>query len=102
MTLQQLKYALTIARSGSINEAAKQLFISQPSLSETIRELESEVGFDIFLRSNRGIVITPEGEEFLSYARSGDGAVWTCWNPNTLTRRPVRNSVFPLSIILLQ
>lgn len=50
MTLQQLKYALTIARSGSINEAAKQLFISQPSLSETIRELESEVGFDIFLR----------------------------------------------------
>ena len=48
MTLQQLKYALTIARSGSINEAAKQLFISQPSLSETIRELESEVGFDIF------------------------------------------------------
>ena len=68
MTLQQLKYALTIARSGSINEAAKQLFISQPSLSETIRELESEVGFDIFLRSNRGIVITPEGEEFLSYA----------------------------------
>ena len=68
MTLQQLKYALMIARSGSINEAAKQLFISQPSLSETIRELESEVGFDIFLRSNRGIVITPEGEEFLSYA----------------------------------
>ena len=72
MTLQQLKYALTIARSGSINEAAKQLFISQPSLSETIRELESEVGFDIFLRSNRGIVITPEGEEFLSYAHRND------------------------------
>lgn len=69
MTLQQLKYALTIARSGSINEAAKQLFISQPSLSETIRELETELGFDIFLRSNRGIVITPEGEEFLGYAR---------------------------------
>ena len=69
MTLQQLKYALTIADCNSINEASKQLFISQPSLSETIRELETELGFDIFLCSNRGIVITPEGEEFLGYAR---------------------------------
>ena len=67
MTLQQLKYALTIADCGSMNEAAKQLFISQPSLSETMKELE--IGLDIFLRSNRGIVITPEGEEFLGYAR---------------------------------
>lgn len=69
MTLQQLKYALTIADCGSMNEAAKQLFISQPSLSETMKELETEIGLDIFLRANRGIVITPEGEEFLGYAR---------------------------------
>ena len=69
MTLQQLKYALTIADCGSMNEAAKQLFISQPSLSETMKELETEIGVEIFLRSNRGIVITPEGEEFLGYAR---------------------------------
>ena len=69
MTLQQLKYSLTIADCGSMNEAAKQLFISQPSLSETMKELETEIGLDIFLRSNRGIVITPEGEEFLGYAR---------------------------------
>lgn len=69
MTLQQLKYAIAIADSGSMNEAAKQLFISQPSLSETIKELENEIGIEIFLRSNRGIVITPEGEEFLGYAR---------------------------------
>lgn len=69
MTLQQLKYALTISDCGSMNEAAKQLFISQPSLSETMKELETEIGLDIFLRSNRGIVITPEGEEFLGYAR---------------------------------
>ena len=69
MTLQQLKYALTSADCGSMNEAAKQLFISQPSLSETMKELETEIGLDIFLRSNRGIVITPEGEEFLGYAR---------------------------------
>ena len=52
-----------------MNEAAKQLFLSQPSLSETVKELENEIGIDIFLRSNRGIVITPEGEEFLGYAR---------------------------------
>lgn len=69
MTLQQLKYALTIADCGSMNEAAKQLFISQPSLSETMKELETETGIEIFLRSNRGISLTPEGEEFLGYAR---------------------------------
>lgn len=69
MTLQQLKYALTIADCGSMNEAAKQLFLSQPSLSENMKELETEIGLQIFLRSNRGIVITPEGEEFLGYAR---------------------------------
>ena len=69
MTLQQLRYAITIADSNSMNVAAKQLFISQPSLSSAIRELEEEIGIDIFLRSNRGIAITPEGEEFLGYAR---------------------------------
>ena len=69
MTLQQLKYALTIADCGSMNEAAKTLFLSQPSLSETIRELETEIGFELFVRSNRGILVTPGGEEFLGYAR---------------------------------
>ena len=69
MTLQQLKYALSIADCGSMNEAAKTLFLSQPSLSETIRELETEIGFELFVRSNRGILVTPEGEEFLGYAR---------------------------------
>ncbi|MGN0142835.1 MAG: LysR family transcriptional regulator [Roseburia sp.] len=69
MTLQQIKYALTIADCGSMNEAAKQLFISQPSLSEAVKDLEQEIGLEIFLRSNRGIIITPEGEEFLGYAR---------------------------------
>ncbi len=69
MTLQQLHYISVIAECGSMNEAAKQLFVSQPSLSGTVKELEKELGFDLFLRSNRGIVITPEGEEFLGYAR---------------------------------
>ena len=69
MTLQQLRYALAIADCGSMNEAAKRLFLSQPSLSETVKELEQEIGLQIFMRSNRGIIITPEGEEFLGYAR---------------------------------
>ena len=69
MTLQQLQQIITIADSGSMNEAAKKMFISQPSLSAAVKELEKEIGIGIFVRSNRGIVITPEGEEFLGYAR---------------------------------
>ncbi len=69
MTLQQMKYAITVADCGSMNEAAHRLFITQPSLSSTIRELEKELGLTLFLRSNRGISITQDGEEFLGYAR---------------------------------
>lgn len=69
MTLQQLQQVITIADSGSMNEAAKKLFVSQPNLSAVVKELEEETGVTIFLRSNRGIVITPEGEEFIGYAR---------------------------------
>lgn len=69
MTLTQLKYAITVANASSMNEAARKLFISQPSLSTAIRELEAEIGLELFRRSNRGISITPEGEEFLGYAR---------------------------------
>ena len=69
MTLQQLRYVVCIANNKSMNKAAAQLFISQPSLSSTIRDLEEEIGIELFVRSNRGIVITPEGEEFLGYAR---------------------------------
>ncbi len=69
MTLQQLKQVIAIADCGSMNEAARQLFVTQPSLSTTVRELEKELGITIFLRSNRGIKITPDGGEFLRYAR---------------------------------
>lgn len=69
MTLQQMKYAVTVADCGSMNEAAHRLYITQPSLSSTIRELEKELGLVLFLRSNRGISITQDGEEFLGYAR---------------------------------
>lgn len=69
MTLQQLRYAVAIADHKSMNQAAAELFITQPSLSNTIKDLENEIHTEIFARSNRGIVITPEGEEFLGYAR---------------------------------
>lgn len=69
MTLQQLKYVIEVANQGSINEASKKLFISQPSLSNAIRELEEEMQITIFERSNRGISVTKEGAEFLTYAR---------------------------------
>ncbi|WP_042202186.1 LysR family transcriptional regulator [Paenibacillus camerounensis] len=69
MTLQQLRYAIEIANSGSMNEAAKRLFVSQPSLSNAIKELENELGITIFERTNRGISISAEGVEFLGYAR---------------------------------
>lgn len=68
MTLQQLKYVLEVARCGSINEASKNLFISQPSLSNTIKDLEKELQITIFNRTNKGIVISKEGIEFLGYA----------------------------------
>ncbi|MCI7323612.1 MAG: LysR family transcriptional regulator [Lachnospiraceae bacterium] len=69
MTLQQLRQVITISTSRSMNEAAKKLFVSQPNLSAVVKELEEEIGITIFIRSNRGIAITPEGEEFLGYAR---------------------------------
>ncbi|CAM4492065.1 LysR family transcriptional regulator [Paenibacillus typhae] len=69
MTLQQLRYAIEIANSGSMNEAAKRLFVSQPSLSNAIKELENELGIIIFERTNRGISVSAEGVEFLGYAR---------------------------------
>lgn len=69
MTLQQLKYVITIADNHSICEAAKVLFITQPSLSNAIKELEKEIGICIFLRNNKGITVTSEGMEFIGYAR---------------------------------
>ncbi len=69
MTLQQLKYVVTIAEKGSISEAAKTLFVSQPSLTNSIKELEKEVKITIFNRNNKGIEVSNEGDIFLGYAR---------------------------------
>ncbi|MBP3742519.1 MAG: LysR family transcriptional regulator [Treponema sp.] len=69
MTLQQLKYAVTVAETKNITEASRKVFISQPSLTAAIHELESEMGITIFSRTNKGVTITNEGDEFLAYAR---------------------------------
>ncbi|MBO6167432.1 MAG: LysR family transcriptional regulator [Kiritimatiellae bacterium] len=69
MTLQQLKYADAVAQSGSVSEAARRVFATQPTVSEAIRALEEELRVAIFTRSNKGIAVTREGEEFLASAR---------------------------------
>lgn len=69
MTILQLKYAITIANVSSMRQAADKLFISQPALSSSIRELEEELGIHIFERTSRGIIVTEEGKEFLEYAK---------------------------------
>ena len=69
MTLQQLQYAVTVASVGTITEAAERLYITQPSLTTAIRELEKEMNLTIFIRSNRGVAVSKEGEVFLGYAR---------------------------------
>lgn len=69
MTLQQLKYVLMVAETGNITEAANNLYISQPSLTNAIHELEKEMNIVIFNRTNKGITLSKEGEDFLGYAR---------------------------------
>lgn len=69
MTLQQLKYITTVAGKTSLTEAAGELYISQPSLTKSIKELEKEMGITIFDRTNKGISVSKEGEVFLAYAR---------------------------------
>lgn len=69
MTLQQLRYLIAVAEKGSITEAAKSLFISQPSLSTAIKEVEQNIGFRVFNRHRTGVTLTAKGMEFLGYAR---------------------------------
>lgn len=65
LNIQQMKYVAAIANNGSFREAAKKLFITQPSLSNSIRELEEELGISLFLRTNKGAFLTEEGMVFL-------------------------------------
>ena len=69
MTLTQLHYVITIAETKSFNKAAEKLYVSQPSLTSAIKELEKELGISIFYRNGRGAVLTNDGTEFLLYAK---------------------------------
>ena len=69
MTIQQLNYAIVISEMGSLNKASEVLYIAQPSLTNSIQELEKELGITIFNRSARGVTLTNDGEEFIQYAR---------------------------------
>lgn len=72
MTIQQIRYIIEIARSGSMNEASKKLFLSQPALSSTLKDVEEELGIEIFIRTGKGMILSAEGMEFLSYASQID------------------------------
>ena len=69
MTLTQLHYVITIAETKSFNKAAEKLYVSQPSLTSAMKELEKELGISIFYRNGRGAVLTNDGTEFLLYAK---------------------------------
>lgn len=69
MTLQQLHYVVTVAEYGNITEAARSLFVSQPSITNAVHDLEREMQLTIFNRTNKGVVVSREGEVFLGYAR---------------------------------
>ena len=69
MNIMHMKYAAEVARLGSLNKAAESLMIAQPNLSRSIKELEADLGITIFQRSAKGMILTPDGEEFMDYAR---------------------------------
>ena len=69
MTLQQIYYALEVASVGSMNKAAEKLYISQPTLTSAIRDIEAELGIVMFSRNSRGVSLTVEGADFLEKAR---------------------------------
>ena len=69
MTLKQMRYVIAIARYASISEAAKKLYLTQPSLTSSIHQLETELGFPIFLRSRGGVEVTPKGQDLIQHIR---------------------------------
>lgn len=95
MTVQQLKYIVTVAEKRKISEAAQELFISQPSLTNAIHDLEEEVGFLIFNRTNRGMAVTKEGNRFLAYARQVVEQMSLL--ENTFLERPLPKQHFQIS-----
>ncbi len=68
MNIMHMKYAVEVAKAGSINKASESLLIAQPNLSRSIKELEADLGITIFSRTSKGMTLTPDGEEFIGYA----------------------------------
>ena len=68
MNILHMKYAVEVAKLGSLNKAAETLMIATPNISRSIKELEADLGITIFQRSAKGVALTPDGEEFLDYA----------------------------------
>ena len=85
MTIQQLKYAVAIADCGSLNRAAEVLYVAQPSLTNSLKDLENEIGITIFSRSAKGTTLTNDGAEFLQYARQ------TIWQYDMLCEKYVKS-----------
>lgn len=102
MTLQQLKYIVAVAKTGTFSEAAKTLFLSQPSLTKAIKELEKEMGVTIFDRTNKGVSVSKEGEIFLGYARQVLEQAALLEEKYKPIPAESRNSEFPLSTTRLQ
>ena len=69
MNILHMKYAVEVARAGSLNKAAESLYVALPNVSRSIKELEADLGITIFDRSAKGMTLTPEGEEFIGYAK---------------------------------
>ena len=69
MNFLHLKYAIMVAETGSISKAAEKLYVAQPNVSRAIKELESDLNITIFERNSKGMIVTPEGEQLIHYAK---------------------------------
>lgn len=102
MTLIQVHYLIVIAETNSLNKAAEQLYVSQPSLTSAIKELEKELGVTLLYRSGRGVTLTNDGVEFLLYAKQLYSQ-YEAVLENMEWAAPIRRNLeCPHSIILLQ
>ena len=100
MTLQQLRYVTTVAETGTMSEAARRLFVSQPGLTKAIRELEQEMGIIIFDRTNKGIEVSKDGAIFLGYARQVLEQA-SLWKSAISFRQEARKNLVSLHNIIL-
>lgn len=95
MDINQLQYVIEIAQTGSITQAAKNLYMGQPNLSKSIKDLESEIGITIFTRTAKGVILTKSGKDFVGYARSIVKQMNTLQNMyNTDTEEKIKLNIY--------